>query len=69
MTNWREDIEFFFGLATVLAVVLTYIRLSTWTGVTFALAVSVAIGLILAGIGFAAFESEQAIERWKKLTK
>ncbi len=69
MANWRENVEFIYGLAVVLSVVLTYFRLYTWTGMPFALGVTAAVGGIMAGIGFAVFESEQAIERWKKLTK
>jgi hypothetical protein len=69
MVNWREDVEFLYGLIMVLTVVLTYFRLYTWTGMPFALGVSIAVGAVMAGIGFAVFESEQAIERWKELKK
>jgi hypothetical protein len=69
VVNWREDIEFFYGLATVLSVVLTFFMLYTWTGMIFAAGVSTAVGVVMALVGFAVFESEQAIERWKKLTK
>jgi len=69
MVNWREDIEFFYGLVTVLTVVITFFRLYTWTGTPFAIGVSIAISVVMAGVGFAAFESEQAIEKWKELKK
>jgi hypothetical protein len=69
MANWRENVEFFYGLITVLSVVLTYFRLYTWTGLPFALGVSAAVAAVMVGIGFAVFESEKAIERWKKLPK
>ena len=69
MVNWREDIEFFYGLITVLTVVITFVRLYTWTGMPFAIGVSIALTVALAGVGFAVFESEQAIEKWKELKK
>ena len=69
MVNWREDVEFLYGLVMVLSVILTFFKLYTWTGIPFALGVSIAVGAVMGGIGFAVFESEQAVERWNRLTK
>ncbi len=69
MVNWRENIEFIYGLITLLAIVLTYFRLYNWTGIPFALGATAALAAAMIGAGLVAFESEQAIERWNRLTK
>ena len=69
MVNWREDTEFFYGLIIVILIVIAYFRLYPWLGVELGIGVCTAIGAIGVVIGFAAFESEPAVERWKKIAK
>ena len=69
MVNWREDVELLYGLIVVVATVVIYFQLYPWTGVETAIVVTAGTVGILVVIGFIAFETEQAVEKWKKLTK
>jgi len=69
MVNWREDVEFFYGLIVVVSIVVAYFNLYPWLGMQFAIGVCAAVGVVEAVIGFAAFESEPAVEKWNKLLK
>ena len=69
MVNWRENIEFIYGLAVVIAAVVVYFQMATFAGTTTPLLIAIVVGVIGAVVGFAAFESEYAIARWEKLTK
>jgi hypothetical protein len=69
MVNWREDVEFFYVLAMIVSLVIVFFNLYPSWGIPTAAATTAVIGVIEAIIGFAAFESERAVEKWSKLTK
>jgi hypothetical protein len=69
MVNWRENVEFIYGLAIVIAVVVVYFQMATFAGTTTPLLIAIVVGVIGAVVGFAAFESEFALKRWDKLAK
>ena len=69
MANWRENAEFIYGLIIVITVVVVFFQLQSWTGMMFAAAMSAVVGVVAALVGFAAFESEEAIQRWDKIGK
>jgi hypothetical protein len=69
MVNWREDVEFFYVLLMIVSLVIVFFNLYPSWGIPTAAATTAAIGVIEAIIGFAAFESERAVEKWSKLTK
>jgi hypothetical protein len=69
MVNWREDVEFFYGLIVVISTVIVYFNLYPVLGIQFAIGVCVIVGVVEVVIGFAAFESERAVEKWNKFTK
>ena len=69
MVNWRQDIEFIYGLIVVITLVIVYFRVSPIMGTELGIGVTAAVGVIEAVIGFAAFESEPAVERWNQFTK
>ncbi len=67
MVNWREDVEFFYGLVTVVTVIVVFFRVIPYWGTPTSVATAALAGIIMGIIGFAAFESEPAVERWQKL--
>jgi len=69
MVNWREDVEFFYGLVMVVSLIVAFFRLYPWWGIPTATATVVGIGVVEGIVGFVVFESEPAVERWNKLTK
>ena len=69
MANLRENVEFFYGLAVVISIVVVFFRLYPVWGLTMEIGVTVAVGVVEAVIGFVAFESEEAIERWNRMSK
>ena len=69
MVNWREDVEFFYGLFMVVSLFIAFNSLYPLWGIATAAATVVTIGAVEAVVGFAVFESERAVEKWNKLTK
>ena len=67
MVNWREDAEFFYGLVAAISIVIVFFRLHPYWGIPTAAATAALVGVIEGIVGFAAFESEPAVERWSKL--
>ena len=68
MVNWREDVEFVYGLAMIISFIISYYLLYPIWGIQTAAIATVIIGIIMAIAGLAAFESERAVEKWNKLT-
>jgi hypothetical protein len=69
MVNWREDVEFFYFLIMTVSIVMVFFNLYPLWGIPTAAVTTAVVGVIEAIIGFAAFESERAVEKWNKLTK
>ena len=63
------ELGWLIGGKMVVATIIIYFQLYPWTGVETAIAVTAGTIGILVVIGFIAFETEQAVEKWKKLTK
>ncbi len=61
--------EFVYGLCVVVSLVLAYFRLYNLLGVQMAIVATFALGVIEVIAGFAAFESERAVEEWNKPSK
>ena len=68
MVNWREDVEFVYGLAMIISFIISYYLLYPMWGIQTATIATVIFGIIMAIAGLAAFESERAVEKWNKLT-
>lgn len=69
MVNWRENIEFCYVFIMLIAGIVVFFSLYESRGVEFTGIVVAVMSLILAGVGFAAFESDKAIAKWEKLGK
>ncbi len=66
MVNWREDFEFCYVLAMLIAGIVTFFSLYNWTGMIFAAGADVVLIVCMAVAGFVAFETDWAIARWEK---
>ena len=69
MVKWREDVEFVYGLCVVVSLVLAYFQLYNRFGEQMAIVATFALGVIETIAGFAAFESEHAVEEWNNLSR
>ncbi len=66
MVNWREDFEFCYVLAMLVAGVVTFFSLYNWTGMVFAGAADIVLIVCMALSGYVAFETDWALGRWEK---
>jgi hypothetical protein len=69
MVNWREDVEFVYGLFMLISCIVVFFILYDSVGLTLAAVVTVVVALVEVGIAFAAFESDRAIASWERLGK
>ncbi len=69
MVNWREDVEFFYCLFVLVSLIIAFFAVYPVVGVELATVVIVILGIIEGIIGFVAFESEPALNRWAKMLK
>jgi hypothetical protein len=69
MVNWRENIEFCYGLFILISAIVVFFNFYNSKGVIFAGEVAVAITITEIVIGVAAFETDWAINRWEKIGK
>lgn len=69
MVNWREDVEFVYGLFMLISCIVVFFILYDSKGLTLAAVVTVVVALVEVGIAFAAFESDKAMTSWERLGK
>jgi len=69
MVNWREDVEFVYGLFMLISCIVVFFILYDSMGLTLAAVVTVVVVLVEVGIAFAAFESDKAMANWERLGK
>jgi hypothetical protein len=69
MVNWREDVEFGYVLFMLVSGIVVFFVLYDRTSIELSGAGVVALVLIEGLIGFVAFETDWAINRWDKLGK
>lgn len=69
MVNWREDVEFVYVLFMLVSGIVVFFVLYDRTSIELSGAGVVALVLIEGLIGFVAFETDWAINRWDKLGK
>jgi hypothetical protein len=69
MVNWKEDLEFFYCLFVLVSLIITFFAVYPIVGVEPATVVVVILGLVEGVIGFVAFESERALNRWARISK
>ena len=67
MVNWKEDVEFFYCLCVLVSLIVAFFAVYPVVGVELAAVVVVILGLVEGIIGFVAFESEPALNRWARI--
>ncbi len=64
MVKWREDVAFFYGLATVVSIVVAFFSLSPLWGMETTTITVVVLGLVLVTVGYVVFQTERARRLW-----
>jgi hypothetical protein len=69
MVNWREDIEFLYGVIVLVSAIITFFSFYEGGGIATASVMTVVVVLAEVFIGYVLFGSEAAVARWEKLEK